>query len=467
MLLQRQPRVGNYLIRPSSQGGTFTLSWVHQWTEGPKKGQIELLHYRIESNKEKELLINGRKCTVEGLVKVAYVEDGIAPLQKPNLKLIEATLATFQQPYNEQPWFHGDLSFMDAYAKLMGYVDGTFLTHNVGYGVAMTVVLKGEPKLMHMLEQDGELMLAGLKEFMSSGTIPLRGLPNSGIILRKTLCHFFHLCRKADANAVVDYITNKGMNVNVKCALGHTPLLAVLDKPWTKTLEPKALNLAKLLIEKYNANVSESASWKSPFDGRMMTISPLSCAIHLRCDELIKLMISKGVVTRGEDLFKYVESYDNFEQFKALLKNYDLSNPEYVLVALLRNSSLGSRLFDFVKTLFEKVQNIHYTAPIQIIQEAILSGDIPVMEFVAEDIKRKGILNNDVTLCGVQEAIVPLSSCWMTNNWKRLQSDPTLKQKRLKQLQCLIAFVKKFGDKLDVRQILSGNIDPEIEKLLK
>jgi hypothetical protein len=32
MLLQRQPRVGNYLIRPSSQGGTFTLSWVHQWS---------------------------------------------------------------------------------------------------------------------------------------------------------------------------------------------------------------------------------------------------------------------------------------------------------------------------------------------------------------------------------------------------------------------------------------------------
>jgi hypothetical protein len=31
ILLQSQPRPGNYLIRPSSQGGTFTLSWVHQW----------------------------------------------------------------------------------------------------------------------------------------------------------------------------------------------------------------------------------------------------------------------------------------------------------------------------------------------------------------------------------------------------------------------------------------------------
>jgi hypothetical protein len=50
--------------------------------DGVKKGQIELLHYRIESNKEKEILINGRKCTVEGLIKAAYVDDGIAPLQK-------------------------------------------------------------------------------------------------------------------------------------------------------------------------------------------------------------------------------------------------------------------------------------------------------------------------------------------------------------------------------------------------
>jgi hypothetical protein len=31
ILLQSQPRVGNYLIRPSSQGGAYTLSWVHQW----------------------------------------------------------------------------------------------------------------------------------------------------------------------------------------------------------------------------------------------------------------------------------------------------------------------------------------------------------------------------------------------------------------------------------------------------
>jgi hypothetical protein len=40
----------------------------------------------------------------------------------------------------------------------VGYADGTFLTHNVGYGVAMTVVLKGEPKLMHMLEQEYSLI---------------------------------------------------------------------------------------------------------------------------------------------------------------------------------------------------------------------------------------------------------------------------------------------------------------------
>jgi hypothetical protein len=31
VLLQRQWRVGNYLIRPSSQGGTYTLTWIHQW----------------------------------------------------------------------------------------------------------------------------------------------------------------------------------------------------------------------------------------------------------------------------------------------------------------------------------------------------------------------------------------------------------------------------------------------------
>jgi hypothetical protein len=118
--------------------------------DGPKKGQIELLHYRIEPNKEKELLINGRKCTVEGLIKAAYVDDGIAPLQKvfslvflflttlffrsfvsslnvficgfellqPNLELVDATLDLFQKPYNEQPWFHGDLTFLDAFSKL-------------------------------------------------------------------------------------------------------------------------------------------------------------------------------------------------------------------------------------------------------------------------------------------------------------------------------------------------------------
>jgi hypothetical protein len=54
-------------------------------------------------------------------------------------------------------------------------------------------------------------MLTGLKEFMNSGTVSLRGLPNNGMIIRKTLCHFFHLCRKADTNGVVDFLTNKGV----------------------------------------------------------------------------------------------------------------------------------------------------------------------------------------------------------------------------------------------------------------
>jgi hypothetical protein len=74
-----------FFLRISFFSKTFSLFTTE---DGPKKGEVELLHYRIELNKNKELLINGRKCTLEGLLKAAYVDDGIAPLQKVCLKIL-------------------------------------------------------------------------------------------------------------------------------------------------------------------------------------------------------------------------------------------------------------------------------------------------------------------------------------------------------------------------------------------
>jgi hypothetical protein len=155
-----------------------------------------------------------------------------------------------------------------------------------------------------------------------------------------------------------------------------------------------------------------------------------------------------------------------FEKIHTFVFVIFCKDPELVLIGMFRNPSIASKLSDFVNEFLSKV-DIQYTAPIQILQEVILCGDVSVMETIVSNLKSKKVLNDDVILCGVKQVIVHLASCWTTNNWKQLQSDLNLKQKRLKQLQCLITFVKKFGEKLDIRHILSGPIAPEIEKLLK
>jgi DNA-directed RNA polymerase beta' subunit len=138
---------------------------------------------------------------------------------------------------------------------------------------------------------------------------------------------------------------------------------------------------------------------------------------------------------------------------------------EFVLIALLKNASFVSKLLEFVKALLEKL-DIHYTAPIQVLQCAILTGDTSVMEAIVENLQKKGVLNNDIILCSIQQVVAHLGSCWLSVNWKRL-TDPALKQKRFKQIKCLIEFGKKFENVVDIRQILGKGIDAEFERLIR